>query len=139
MFTNSTSVIQFNDFWYSWLMSSKYWYWRNHHYLYLKSWIFYLFCWVCQIACHECHLFQCVLLANVPKACQPLIFTCQSAKWRANFSTLPTKRPINFSAIFQNNFQFLNFLIMLTIWKFQEYLGNTRKFISKNKKFEFWL
>ena len=28
---------------------------------------------------------------------------------------------------------------MLTIWKFREYLGNTRKFISKNKKFEFWL
>ena len=51
---------------------------------------------------------------------------------------LPKGRPI-FQLFFKIIFQFLNFLIMLTIWKSREYLGNTRKFISKNKKFEFWL
>ena len=35
-------------------------------------------------------------------------------------------------------FGFLNFSIMLNICKFLEYLGNSRKFISRNKEFQFW-
>ena len=35
-------------------------------------------------------------------------------------------------------FWFLNFSIMLNICKFLEYLGNSRKFISRNKGFKFW-
>ena len=72
--------------------------------------------------------------------------TCQRAKGvpiiqlgvptterRANFSTSPTKRRTNLS----KEFLFLNFLIMRSICKFLEYLGNCRKFISRNKERKF--
>ena len=35
-------------------------------------------------------------------------------------------------------FGFLNFSIILNICKFLEYLDNSRKFISRNKEFQFW-
>ena len=43
-----------------------------------------------------------------------------------------------FRLFFKRIFQFLSFLIMLNICKFQEYLGNFRKLISWNKEFKFW-
>ena len=49
------------------------------------------------------------------------LLTCQR---RANFSTSLTKMRINFS----KEFLFFNFLIMLHICKFLEYLSNCRKF-----------
>ena len=52
--------------------------------------------------------------ANVPKMCQ-------------FFNYFPK----------ENIFKFLNFSIMVNICKFQEYLGNSRKFISQNKEFKF--
>ena len=73
--------------------------------------------------------------------------TCQRAKGvpiiqlgvsrsqrRANLSTSLTKMHISFS----KEFLFLNFSIMLNICKFLEYLGNCRKFISRNKECKFW-
>ena len=73
--------------------------------------------------------------------------TCQRAKGvpiiqlgvptterRANFSTSPTKRRTNLSKEF---FFFWNFSIMHNIYKFLEYLGNCRKFISRNKERKF--
>ena len=61
---------------------------------------------------------------NVPKACQFLNFTCQ------NGITI-------FQSFFKRIFQFLNFSIMLNISKFQELMGNSRKFIWQNKEFKF--
>ena len=67
--------------------------------------------------------------------------------WRANvlkvqqFFNLAyqgVKRRTNFSAVFKRIFQFLNFSIILNICKFQECLGNSRKFISWNKEIKFW-
>ena len=58
-------------------------------------------------------------------------FSTSPAKRSVNFSTSPDKRRANFSKV--NFFQFLNFSIMLNICKFQEYLGKSRKFISRNK------
>ena len=104
--------------------------------------------------------------ANVPKACQLFIFTCQRANKHANvpkacqfLNSVRTNVPIfhpgvptsqrawqffSFACqkacqIFnyfskENTFQFFNFSIMLNICKFQEYLCNSRKFISRNKK-----
>ena len=60
--------------------------------------------------------------------------TCQR---RANFSTFSAKKRANFSTIVQKNFQSVNFSIILNICKFQEYLGHSRKFISRNKEFKF--
>ena len=57
---------------------------------------------------------------------------------RANSSTSPAKRRTNFWTIFQKNFQFFKFSIILDICKFQEYFDNSRKFISRNKEFSFW-
>ena len=62
-----------------------------------------------------------------------------------NFSNSLAKRRNNFSITFQKNFskelkeskEFLNFSIMLNIFNFQEYLGNFRKLISRNKEFKF--
>ena len=110
--------------------------------------------------------------ANMPKACQLLIFKNQSAKVPINVPTLqrtkgvpiiqigvptcqrakgvpifqlgvPTCQKVcqffNFTwqkgllTIFQKSFQFLNFSIMRNIYKFQEYLGASEKFISRNK------
>ena len=75
---------------------------------------------------------------NVPKACQLFNLLCQHANvskytnfstWHAKrcveILTSTAKRCINFSTIFKRIFQFLNFLIMLNICKFQEYLGNS--------------
>ena len=87
--------------------------------------------------------------ANVPKARQHLLFTWQRVNKRANLQIfhlgVPTwqffrlacqcaKRRANFLIIFQ----YLKFSIMVNIWKFPEYLGNSRKFISRNKEFQFW-
>ena len=75
--------------------------------------------------------------AYVPKACQHFIFKCQRgnvsktchfSNWRAN---LPKGVPI-----FQLFFNRKNVLIMVNLCKFQEYLGNFRKFISRSKEFE---
>ena len=75
--------------------------------------------------------------ANVPKACQLLKLSCQRAKKRVNFLTSPVKRRTNFSTIFQNNFfNFWIFQLCLSC-KFHQYLGNSRKFVSRNKEFEF--
>ena len=75
--------------------------------------------------------------ACVPKACQHFIFTCERANvpktchfssWRANVSKgVP---------IFQLFFKRKNASIMVNICKFQEYFGNSRKFISRSKEFE---
>ena len=61
------------------------------------------------------------LRANVPK-------TCHFSNWRAN---VPKGVPI-----FQLLFKRKNVSIMVNICKFQEYLGNSRKFISRSKEFE---
>ena len=75
--------------------------------------------------------------ANVPKACQHFSFTCQRANvpktchfssWHAN---VPKDVPI-----FQLFLKGKNVSIMDNICKFQEYLGNSRKFISRSKEFE---
>ena len=63
--------------------------------------------------------------ANVPKACQ--VFQLHLLKARSIFQ-------LSFKIIVQ----FLNFSNMLTICKFQEYLDNSRKLISRNKEFKFW-
>ena len=75
--------------------------------------------------------------ANVPKACQFLNLGCQRAKRHANFYLrLPKGVPI-FQLFFKRILGFFNFSIMLNISKFQEYLGNSRKFISRKKEFGF--
>ena len=78
--------------------------------------------------------------ANMPKACQFLIFTCQRANVPINVPTC--QRHANYSTwranvlVFQFGVSW--FLIMLNICKFLEYLGNCKKFISRNKEFKFW-
>ena len=67
------------------------------------------------------------LRANVP-------INLSTSQRRANFSTSPTKRRTNLSKEF---FFFWNFSIMHNIYKFLEYLGNCRKFISRNKERKF--
>ena len=96
--------------------------------------------------------------ANEPNACQLLIFTCQCADNRANlpkvcqlfnlacqrakgvpiFQFRLPKGVLFFQLFFKGIFQFLNFLVILNIWKFQECLGNSRKPKSRNKEFNFW-
>ena len=49
-----------------------------------------------------------------------------------------SKGATNFQLIFERIFRILNFSIMLNIFKFQEYLSNFRKAISRNKEFKFW-
>ena len=61
------------------------------------------------------------LRANVPK-------TCHFSNWRAN---VPRGVPI-----FQLFSKRKNDSIMVNICKFQEYLGNSRKVISRSKEFE---
>ena len=96
--------------------------------------------------------------ANLPNECQLLIITCKRAnnvptsQRCDNYSTLacqcakgvsifqlrlPKGIPI-FQLFLKRTFQFLNFSIMLTIYKFQKYLSNSRKLISRNKEFKFW-
>ena len=96
--------------------------------------------------------------ANMPKTCQLLIITCQRANKRVNvpkvcqllfnlscqrakgvpiFQLRLLKGGPIFQLFFKRIFQFLNFSIMLTICKFQEYLGNSRKLTSRNKEFKF--
>ena len=97
--------------------------------------------------------------ANVPKAYQHFIFTCQRASvpitlptWQRRASIFQTGVPtcqmacqfLNFvcqkACQFFNYFlkeyifQYLNFSIMVNICKFQEYLGNSKKFILQNKE-----
>ena len=43
-----------------------------------------------------------------------------------------------FQLFFKRIFRFLNISIMLNILKLQEYLGNFKKLISRNKEFKFW-
>ena len=92
--------------------------------------------------------------ANVPKACQLLIFTyqvlpCQRANKRTNVPTCQQEsqfcnyawlKECQFFNYFskENVFQLLSFSNMLNIFKFQEYLSNFRKFILENKEFKFW-
>ena len=68
---------------------------------------------------------------NLPKACQFFNLTCQCAKRRANFSTSSDKGRANFSTSL-----FLKKIIMKHC-KFKKYLVNSRKFISRNKRFKF--
>ena len=109
--------------------------------------------------CQKCTNFS-FLRANVPMN----VPTCQRcpnySTWRANvpwcrnrasYSTwlpnVPQGVPIFqlrlpkgvtvFQLFFKRIFQFLNFSIMLNICKFREYLDNSRKLISRNKKFKF--
>ena len=87
-----------------------------------------------RVSCVSC-LLEC---STCPRAHVP---TCQK---RASYSFLPANVPTlssksctNFSTIFEKKIQFLDFSIMLNICKFQEYLSNSRKFISWNKEFNF--
>ena len=86
--------------------------------------------------------------ANMPKAYQRLFFMYQRAnkrpnvptcQRRANFSTWRINVPKGmsiFQLFFKKNFQFSDFSVMLNICKLQEYLDNSRKFISQNKEFK---
>ena len=91
---------------------------------------------------------------NVSKACQFLIFTCQHANKRTNlpkacqFFNL-ARRHANFLNWYANvpkgdkgraNFSTSLFLkkIIMKHCKFKKYLVNSRKFISRNKRFKFW-
>ena len=93
--------------------------------------------------CHACHVCQRGLRAHVPK-CQraksvPIFYfhvpTYQNANKCANvpkacqFSNLAFQFFNYFSK--GNIFQLLNFSKMVNTCKFQEYLGNSRKFISR--------
>ena len=86
--------------------------------------------------------------ANVPKACQLLIFTCQFfnlVRQRARDVSivqlgvpifqlcLPKAVPI-FQLFFKRIFQFMIFSIILNICKFQKYLSNCRE--TKNLNFD---
>ena len=74
----------------------------------------------------------------MPKLCQLFNLACQRAKWVPILQIrLPKGVPI-LQLFLKRTFQFLNFSIMLNICKFQEYLGNSRKLISRNKEFKFW-
>ena len=72
------------------------------------------------------------LCANVPtcKSCDSYSTWRANGPRRASFSTSSAKSRTNFQLFFKRIFQFLNFLIMLNISKFQEYLSNFRKLIS---------
>ena len=70
--------------------------------------------------------------ANVPKACQHFIFTCQRCSiFQIGMPNVPKGVPI-----FQLFFKRKSVSIMVSICKFQEYLENYRKFISRSKEFE---
>ena len=84
----------------------------------------------CVLACSTCPI------ANVPKACQRLIVMCQRADVPIFQLCLPKSVP-TFQLLFKTFFQSLSFSIMLNICKFQEYLGHSRKFVSRNKEFKF--
>ena len=70
-------------------------------------------------ACHACHMYHCGLRANVPKACQLLIFTCQRTNKSANMSTW--QRRAKGVSIFQFNVQTSQgvpiFQIGVTTWQ----------------------
>ena len=66
--------------------------------------------------------------ANHPKACQFLKLACQRAKRRAKFSTI---------FFFKKFFQYIDFSIIVNVCKFQKYLVNSRKLISRKKEFKF--
>ena len=75
--------------------------------------------------------------ANVLKVCQLFNLVCQHAKGEPIFQLrLPKGVPV-FQLFFKIIFRFLNFLIILNICKLQEYLGNSRKLISRNKEYKF--
>ena len=75
--------------------------------------------------------------ANVPKVCQLFNLVSQHTKDEPIFQLcLPKGLPV-FQIFFKEIFQFLNFSIKLNICKFQEYLRNSRKLISRNKEFKF--
>ena len=61
-----------------------------------------------------------------------------SAKGVPIFQFRLPKGVLFFQLFFKRIFQFLNFLIILNIWKFQECLGNSRTPKSRNKEFNFW-
>ena len=76
--------------------------------------------------------------ANVPKVYQLCNLACQCAKGMSIFQLrLPKGVPI-FQLFFKIIFQYLNFSIMLSICKYQEYLGNSGKLNLRNKEFKFW-
>ena len=81
------------------------------------------------------------VLINLPtclRCANYSILSCQRAKGvPISQNRLPKSVPI-FQLFFKRFFQFLNFSIMLNIWKFQEYLGKPRKLISRNKESKFW-
>ena len=72
---------------------------------------------------------------NLPKTCQFFNLAFQHAKRGSNISTSPAKTRTNYSTIFQKK---LYFSIMLNTCKYQKYLGNSGKFIARNKEFKFW-
>ena len=93
--------------------------------------------------------------ANEPNMCQILIITCQRGNKCAKgvpiiqlgmptcqgmpiFQLHLPKGVLIFQLFFKRIFQFLNFSIMLTICKFQDF-DNSKKFIWWNKEFKlFW-
>ena len=60
--------------------------------------------------------------------------TCQKACQFLNFVSQKACQFLNYF-LRENTF---NFSIMVDICKFQKYLENSRKFISRNKEFKFW-
>ena len=85
-------------------------------------------------------------LANVPMACQSFNMVFQSRNGVPNFQ-LDAATCQNICQFFSLacqkvcyflNFWILNFWIMLYICQFQNYVGNSRKYFPRNKKFKFW-
>ena len=75
-------------------------------------------------SCQRCANYS-IWCPNVPKGCQS--------------SNLARQKAYQFFNCFSKEFfNYLNFSIILNIWEFQEYFGNSRKLISWNKEFKFW-
>ena len=105
-------------------------------------------CYACQHGLHV-HMPMCqthanfsLLLTNVPinvpKVNQLFNLVCQRAKGMPIFQLRLLKGIPIFQLFFKRIYHFLNFSIMLTICKFQEYLGNSRKLILRKKELKFW-
>ena len=95
------------------------------------------------------------LYANLPKACQHFPFTCQRANKRAKpkaCQSQPSKgvsifeigvptcqkacQIFNHFFLKKNIFQYIDFSIIVNVCKFQKYLVNSRKLISRKKEFK---
>ena len=90
--------------------------------------------WTSSLNCMPCvSAWSTCTCANMAKTCQLLIFMCQCKKDMPIFQLCVLKGIPIFQLFFQRISQLLNISIMLKIWKFQEYLGNSWKFILRSK------